>query len=237
MASLQQLIGNEGRFLPDKIQDRMTEEIILSEDYSNYFYYMQEVEDENNFDGCEVFKKEMTFLRQHLVLIMNLQEKVEDGENTIESNEGRYLKEISDLTHLLGSKSSAPKEQVYPKFAVLASSYLELIEERKQVSHKMSLFQILEESFNEMNFTLPDVERQKVRKWAMNRSIAPISFEFEVQPGSGVVWVEPRAHSPEYLQNPIDFFGFCIVTLVNHNGLLMPGKHEMGIFKYQDKML
>jgi hypothetical protein len=26
------------------------------------------------------------------------------------------------------------------------------------------------------------------------------------------------------------------VTLV-HNGLLMPGKHEMGIFKYQDKML
>jgi len=71
----------------------------------------------------------------------------------------------------------------------------------------------------------------------MDRELPPISFEFEVQPGSGVVWVEPKQHSPEYLQNPIDFFGFCIVTLVQHNGLLMPGKHEMGIFKYQDKML
>jgi hypothetical protein len=111
---------------------------------------------------------------------MNLQEKVEEGENTIESNEGRYLKEISDLTHLLGSKSSAPKEQVYPKFAVLASSYLELIEERKQVSHKMQLFNILEESFNKMRYTLPDAERQKVRKWAMDREIPPINFDFEV---------------------------------------------------------
>merc|ERR1719498_346549 len=167
---------------------------------------------------------------------MNLQEKVEESENTIESNEGRYLKEISDLKNLLGSKSSAPKEQVYPKFAVLASSYLELSEERKQVTHKMQLYNVLEESFKEMNFTLPEAERQKVRKWAMEREQSQPVLDFDAQPGTGVVWVEPKQNSPEYLQNPIDFFGFCIVTLVKHDGLLMPGRHEMGIFKYQDKM-
>lgn len=178
----------------------------------------------------------MSFLRQHLVLIMNLQEKVEESENTIESNEGRYLKEISDLKNLLGSKSSAPKEQVYPKFAVLASSYLELIEERRQVSHKMRLYKILEDCFNSMKFTLSESMRQTVRRFADDRQAPILNFDFEVAPGSGIVYVEPK-HTPEYLQNPIDFFGFCIVTLVNQEGLLMPGRHEMGIFKYQDKML
>jgi len=57
-------------------------------------------EGQDNFDNYETFKKEMSFLRQHLVLIMNLQEKVEESENTIESNEGRYLKEIADLKNL-----------------------------------------------------------------------------------------------------------------------------------------
>ena len=61
LASLHQLIGNEGRTVPEKIQERMTDEIILSEDYSNYFYYMQEVEGLSDFNHCEVFKKEMTF--------------------------------------------------------------------------------------------------------------------------------------------------------------------------------
>jgi len=58
---------------------------------------MQEEEGITEFSEYEIYKKEMMFLRQHLVLIMNLQEKVEESENTIESNEGRYLKEISDL--------------------------------------------------------------------------------------------------------------------------------------------
>ena len=141
---------------------------------------MQEEEGLEDFSEYEIYKKEMMFLRQHLVLIMNLQEKVEESENTIESNEGRYLKEISDLKNLLGSKSSAPKEQVYPKFAVLASSYLELSEERKQVTHKMALFNVLEESFREMKFTLPESERQKVRKWAMEREQPPVVFDFDV---------------------------------------------------------
>jgi len=35
------------------------------------------------------------------------------------------------LKTLLGSKSSAPKEQVYPKFAILAQAYASIFEERK----------------------------------------------------------------------------------------------------------
>lgn len=33
---------------------------------------------------------------------------------------------------LLGAKSSAPKEQVYPKFAILSQAYVSIFEELKK---------------------------------------------------------------------------------------------------------
>jgi hypothetical protein len=35
---------------------------------------------------------------------------------------------MSDLKNLLGSRASAPKEQVYPRFAILYQSYSQLYE-------------------------------------------------------------------------------------------------------------
>ena len=236
LASVDELIDNKGHELRDKIQERINEQISLSEDYANYFMYKKVVEGKTDFPDSEKKKKEITFLRQHLVFILNLQEKIEETENIIESNEGRYLKEISDLKNLLGSKSSAPKEQVYPKFAVLAASYLELLEEKKQMNHKMELFNILEASYKSVKLSLTEATSRMTRNWMDSYVVLAESFNFEIQPNSGVVYIEP-AHSPDYFQNPIDFFGFCIVTLVENDGLLVPGKHEMGIFKYQDKML
>lgn len=46
---------------------------------------------------------------------------------------------------MLGAKSSAPKEQVYPRFAILAQSYIAIYEERKAAEEKIRLFQILKE--------------------------------------------------------------------------------------------
>lgn len=46
---------------------------------------------------------------------------------------------------MLGAKSSAPKEQVYPRFAILAQSYIAIYEERKITEEKIRLFQILKE--------------------------------------------------------------------------------------------
>lgn len=46
---------------------------------------------------------------------------------------------------LLGAKSSAPKEQVYPRFAILAQSYIAIYEERQVAEEKIRLFQLLKE--------------------------------------------------------------------------------------------
>lgn len=46
---------------------------------------------------------------------------------------------------LLGTKSSAPKEQVYPKFAILAQAYVSIFEERKYFEDKVKLYNMLKE--------------------------------------------------------------------------------------------
>ena len=60
--------------------------------------------------------------------MINLEEEIELSDNTLETNELKYQKEIDDLKSLLGAKSSAPKEQVYPRFAILAQAYIAVYE-------------------------------------------------------------------------------------------------------------
>jgi len=88
-------------------------------------------------------KNELSFIRQYRSFLMNLAEEIESAESSFDSNSLKYVKEIQDLKVLLGSKSSAPKEQVYPKFAILAQSYISIFEERKYFEDKLKLYNIL----------------------------------------------------------------------------------------------
>lgn len=97
---------------------------------------------------------------------MNLMEKVESSVGVCESAESRYLKEIADLKTLLGSKSSAPKEQVYPKFAVLANSYMQIADESRHTDDKLELFEMLKGIFDEMTFTLGKSHQAKGELYA-----------------------------------------------------------------------
>jgi hypothetical protein len=88
-------------------------------------------------------KDELTFLRQYLSYLVGLQEELENAENAVESGYMRYTKEIEELKNLLGNKSSAPKEQVYPKFAAVSQSYLQLLEEKIASFIRIELFKLL----------------------------------------------------------------------------------------------
>jgi hypothetical protein len=40
--------------------------------------------------------------------------------------------------------------------------------------------------------------------------------------------------TPDFMHIPLDFLGFCLVNIVEQ-GLLMPGKPNLGVFKFNDK--
>lgn len=39
--------------------------------------------------------------------------------------------------------------------------------------------------------------------------------------------------TPDFMHIPLDFLGFCLVNIVEQ-GLLMPGKPNLGVFKHQE---
>jgi len=40
--------------------------------------------------------------------------------------------------------------------------------------------------------------------------------------------------TPDFMHIPLDFLGFCLVSIVEQ-GLLMPGKPNLGVFKFKEK--
>lgn len=138
----------------------MIDTVGLTEKYA--FYFESKLAKYEELDSQdEVLKTELMFLRQYTSLLMNLMEKVESSVGICESAEGRYLKETADLKTLLGSKSSAPKEQVYPKFAILANSYLQIFEESKHAKDKIELFELLNSIFDSVKFSLTRLQQSR----------------------------------------------------------------------------
>lgn len=37
------------------------------------------------------------------------------------------------------------------------------------------------------------------------------------------------------MQTPLDYLGFCLWSIVKRDGLLLPGKPALGVFRYKDK--
>ena len=239
IGQLLEKIDNE--FL-EKIRVNLIDTVGLTEKYA--FYFESKLAKYEELDSQDkVLKTELMFLRQYTSLLMNLMEKVESSVGICESAEGRYLKETADLKTLLGSKSSAPKEQVYPKFAVLANSYLQIFEESKHAKDKIELFELLKSIFDSVKFSLTRLQQSRgesysneLRRKREQNGGEESEEEQEIIAKNNVVYIEPK-HTPEFLQIPLDILGFCIVTLVETKGLLMPGQHTFGVFKFKENSL
>ena len=48
--------------------------------------------------------------------------------------------------------------------------------------------------------------------------------------GNQILRLMPNS-TPDFMHIPLDFLGFCLVNIVE-GGLLMPGKPNLGVFKY-----
>lgn len=188
------------------------------------------------------FRDELTFLRQYLSFILSIQEDVEISENSIETNETRYYKEINELKHLLGNKSSAPKEQVYPKFATLAQAYVQLLEEKKLGGNRNNLCKFLSDSKIKMKFTLPEnfIRNAKSLMDEENLSLQKeneeneeeLALKFNLNPE--IIRLSPKT-TPDFQQTPLDYLGFCVWSIVSRGGLLIPGKPNLGVYRYRNK--
>ncbi len=142
---------------------------------------------------------------------------------------------MNDFFKAIGNKSSAPKEQVYPKFASVSQSYLQLLEEKNNSNIRLELFTLLKTLRNEFELTLSERHIQEAQVIASYQKEPEINHDdINIDPNSGVSRLLPHT-TPDFLQTPLDYLGYCIWSLVKKDGLLVPGKPSFGVYRYKDK--
>lgn len=218
----------------EQMREKLTEVGSEIENYSNYLGYVSD--NGVNDPSFEQLKKELIFLRQFTSYATTLYDKTENSVSIIDVSKSRYEKEISDLRKLLANSSSAPKDTVYPKFATLANTYISLLEESKSAEAKKKLFETLLECYKSVALSLTEAQIHTAQRYAASASRKDEEKPVRYENKNLVYFIEPR-NTPEFLQTPLDLAGFSIVSLVDQDGLLLNGKHNLGVFKYEDYML
>lgn len=218
----------------EQIKQNISEVIQLVEDYTNYLKFIEKTQTEEK--NKKILIEELIFLRQYLNLSMVLLDKIESSFGVMETSARRYAKEINELKHFLGSKTSAPKDQVYPKFTIAASSYVSLCDESRRAQDKKNTFEVYLSFFEKLDLSLTEAHIETARRYAEEENFekenSEKSEEFESR--NNVVFIEPR-HSQDYLDLSLDLMGYCPVTLVEQQGLLLPGKHALGVLRFKNK--
>ncbi|XP_051912618.1 cilia- and flagella-associated protein 206-like [Hippocampus zosterae] len=233
---VRELLDHPGRDLLRLVRKEASEVIELCENYSIVF--MLDIADITTVASeAEMtrFKDELTFLRQYLSYIVSLQEDIEITENAIDINETRFRKEVQDLKNLLGTKTSAPQGAGLPQ--VRSSGQLlhpPLRGRRRWPAPASTCSTSSHEARKELAITLTKkVVHLAKSTLATAESVNSVSVEFNYAL-TGVDRLMPH-ESPDFMQTPLDFLGFCVWSIVKKKGLLLPGKPTLGVYRYKDK--
>lgn len=211
-----ELLNNEASAIKEEVFREVEDITEQCERYGQVFRVFQKGRVELQGNEFRRLKNELTFIRQYKSFLISLAEEIESSESSFDTNSIKYSKEIDDLKQLLGSKSSAPKEQVYPKFAILAQSYVSIFEERKYFEDKVKLYALLKDFRKSFPLSLSQKFYEKISE-LLSSIPAENASEIEEDPNSGIE-VFMQSNSPDFMQKDCDYLGFCIWSIVKHNG-------------------
>jgi hypothetical protein len=129
---------------------------------------------------------------------------------------------------------------VYPKFDSLSQIYSQLLEEKNLAILRRDLFRVLLDYKQTMTSSLSDTLIRESKALYAEKAANLRVIEDHIaqntdsaQVGDGILRLMPSS-TPDFMHIPLDFLGFCLVNIVEQ-GLLMPGKPNLGVFKYNDK--
>lgn len=216
--------------------------------------------DDEDFVVLEQLKKYITYYRQVLTYLSMLMDDLHGGFNQVDVLSVSYDKEVKYLIEIVEKKSAISKEQAYPRFENLAKMYIKFQEQsfilniRENVFKKLQGFvsscDIPQEFFSPKNEKLINFMKKKfapisttihnilfkVYTGNVNSSGNEDNNTFSFEAGvyqNGVTILLPHT-TADFLDIKLEFQGFCIVTLLKKEGLLVNGKPNI-VAKYKEK--
>jgi hypothetical protein len=200
-------------------------------------------------DEVEKAKGDLLYHRQYLCYLLNLQEDLTRSVEQLAKDQAAFNEELMDLDAMVGGRVSVPKEQVYPRFDAVARGYRTAWLEVKALEARSNLHGVLKELRNKYFPSLTSSSKEFVSRYrdvCEGAKGVPAEEEDEPEevpdldnlpgPSSSADSFKPVRltveNSPDFLQLPLDFQGFCIHTLVTQDRLLVPGNPALGVIKY-----
>jgi len=189
----------------------------------------------------EKAKSDLLYHRQYLCYLLNLQEDFSRSVEQLTKDQAAFNEELTDLDALVGGRVSVPKEQVYPRFDTVARGYRTAWQEVKALEARSKLQAVLQDLRKKYFPQLSAISKEMVAKYVEYAAIQEMEDEppdLDTIPGPNNAQDPNRPirltveNSPDFLQLPLDFQGFCIHTLVSSGGLLVPGNPALGVVKY-----
>mmetsp|Transcript_72673 Transcript_72673/g.168373 ORF Transcript_72673/g.168373 Transcript_72673/m.168373 type:complete len:634 (-) Transcript_72673:140-2041(-) len=189
-------------------------------------------------------RSDLLYCRQYLCYLLNLQEDLISTHEGLRRDQKSLKEELIDLDALVGGRVSVPKEQVYPRFDVLARGYRTAWTEVTTLESRAKLHAVLSDQRAKYFPQLPETAKALLaripnREGALLLDDGEEPVDLDSVPGpaddkdgtSGQAVRLTVENSENFLQLPLDFQGFCIHTLVMEN-LLVPGNPALGVVKY-----
>ena len=227
------------------------------------------------------WKEELINRRQFICYCQSLYEDVSLFGRKIAAQREEFLGCLDDLSSLVGSRSSVPKEHVYPKFDKIAKLWLLLNESLELVNSREETFRdllVYRTSFTEsLTFNSMIVKKARESKntsvdqevdsaraaiavsksgeekkddYAESKAEAKVGGESKgedkdekeskatkadmMPAGMRPVCLSVES-TPEFMQLPLEYQGFCPWTISQRAGLLLPGKPALGVIQYNGK--
>ncbi|KAJ1342496.1 hypothetical protein BSLG_002938 [Batrachochytrium salamandrivorans] len=197
-------------------------------------------------ESAERIRCALIFRRQHLIYLDAIQEQITKAQEVLVLIGEKFDETIRELKSTCKSKTAVPVDQVYPQFIRLFSLWsnwtdeLFLLAFRRGVLDQISYFA---SSFNVEVSSLvetlsarfqtdiePEIlpESEVISKATTTmETIAMISKTVEViHPGN----------TTQYYKLPVEYGGFCPTSLVDRNGLMVPGDKSLGMIRYKDRL-
>ena len=206
-------------------------------------------------------KEELANRRQYESYVVSVHDSAGEALAKAKKTRQQLESELSALKSLVGSRTSVPKEKVYPMFRAVSDAWEALEREEESVKTLLTLWETLNAVGSDFTLTLKSEDLVHDASTREGKEAADDDGggdgdgdgegkhahddESESEEKADDIGEEKTAQSlaaklllpedtPDYLTLPLSYQGFCPVTVVRRAGLLLPGDPEHGIVAYGD---
>ncbi len=199
------------------------------------------VEDEE-IKTLEKIRKFIIFYHQLGIFFTLLKNDISVCFNTIENLSFNYAKEIQYLLNLVEKKSALSKEQVYPRFESLSHIYSKFQEQFFILSIRKNVYKHLINFLESSSIPSKEFDIKELGPFVKYLQVAlnkkPQNTNVNIEAGTyqnGVSIILPSSRA-DFMDLKLEYQGFCIVTLIKKEGLLVTGQPNI-VAKYKDRYL